>query len=170
MPPLVAAIPIASAVVGAGTSILGGVAAASGDAAAGANAQALGQYQAAQYDQEADTSVARAQRKMEEQNRKGQLVQSTLQARSAGAGLSPGVGSTSVLSQQIAGRSTYSALTDLSAGEDLAAGYENQANGARYQGDLAESRVPEEEIGAYAGAASSAFGTLGKAASSGTFG
>lgn len=170
MPPLIAAAPLIGAVAGAATSAVGGITAANGDAAAGANAQALGQYQAAQYEQEADTSVARAQRKMEEEQRRGMLVQSTLQARGAGAGIVPQVGSTSLLGQQIAGRTTYSALTDLSAGQDLAAGYENQAAGAKYQGDLAESVVPEEQIGAYAGAASSAFGTLGKAASAGTFG
>lgn len=170
MPPLVAAAPLIGTVVGVGTSLAGGIAAANGDAAAGANAQALGQYQAAQFEQEADTSVARAQRKMEEQQRTGKLIQSKLQANSAGSGLTPGVGSTSILSQQIEGRSTYSALTDLASGEDLAAGYENQAEGALYQGDLKKSLVPEEQFGAYAGAASSAFGTLGKAAAAGTFG
>lgn len=168
MPPLAAAAPLIGAVVGAGTSIAGGIMSANGDAAAGANAVALGKYQAAQYEQEADTSVARAQRKMEEQMRTGMLVASKLQANSAGSGLTPQVGSTSVLNQQIAGRSTYSALNDLSAGEDLAAGYENQGNAAIYQGDLKESLVPQEQFGAYAGAAASAFGTLGKAGS--TFG
>lgn len=166
MPPLAIAAPL----IGAATSVAGGLISAGGDAAAGANAQALGQYQNAQFQQEADTSVARAQRKMEEQQRTGKLVASKLQANSAGSGLTPQVGSTSVLNQQIAGRSTYSALNDLSAGEDLAAGYENQGAAAEYQGNLKESLVPEEQFGAYAGAASSAFGTLGKAASAGTFG
>lgn len=166
MPPLAAA----AAVVGAATSLVGGVVQAQGAAAAGANAQALGEYQAEQLQQEGETSIARAQRKMEEQQRRGKLVQSTLQARGAGAGIDPSTGSTSVLSQQIEGRNTYSALTDLAAGEDQATGFQNQAAADEYQGNLAKSLVPEEEIGAYAGAASSAFGTLGRAASGGSFG
>lgn len=162
----VAAAPLAaiSTAVGVGTSLIGGVVQAEGAAQQGRNAQALGQYQSEQYQQESETSVARAQRKMEEQQRKGQLTQSMLVARGAGAGLNPSVGSVNVLGQQIQGRNTYAALSDLAAGEDVAAGYDNQAASAEYQGDLTESRVPEEEIGSYAGAASSAFGTLGKAA------
>lgn len=160
MPPLA----LAAGVAGAATSLVGGAVQAGGAAAQGSNALALGQYESAQYQQEADTSVARSQRKMQEQQRKGQLTQSTLVARAAGSGLNPSVGSVNVLGQQIAGRNTFASLSDLAAGEDVAAGYENQSNAALYQGELAKSMVPEEEIGAYAGGASSAFGTLGRSA------
>lgn len=163
MPPLA----IVAGVIGAATSLVGGVVQAQGAAAQGRNAEALGKYQAEQYEQEAETSVARAQRKMEEQQRKGKLTQSMLTARGAGSGIDPSVGSTNILGQEIEGRNTYAALSDLAAGKDVAAGFENQAAAAKYQGDLAESMVPEEQIGAYAGAASSAFGTLGKTFSGG---
>lgn len=170
MPPLAAAIPLVSAVVGAGTSIAGGLVSAGGDAAAGRNAQALGEYQAEQLQQEGETSVARAQRKMEDQQRRTKLVQSSLQAKGAGSGIDVSTGSTNVLSGKIESRGTYSALSDLASGEDQAVGFENQAAADEYQGNLARSLVPEEQFGAYAGAASSAFGTLGKAAASGHFG
>lgn len=162
--------PMVGAIAGAATSLVGGLMGAQGAASAGANAEAEGKYEQEQYEQEAYTSVARAQRKMEETQHKGQLVQSTLQARGAGAGLSTGVGSVSQLSQQIAGRTTYSALSDLAAGQDQAAGYFNQGAAAKYRGDLALSQVPGEEFGSIAGAASSAFGSLGKAAASGSYG
>lgn len=164
--PMLAAI---GPVVGAATSLIGGVTGAMGASSQGANSKAMAQFEAAQYQDEAETSVGRAQRKMEEQQRKGQLTQSTLVARAAGAGLTPSVGSVNLLSQQIQGRNTYAALSDLAAGEDVAAGYQNQESAARYQGGLAESVVPQEQIGSYAGAASSAFGSLGKAVSGSGF-
>lgn len=161
--------PMLVAVAGVATSLAGGAISAAGAAEQGANAQAEGQYEQAQYEQESDTSVARAQRKAEEQRRRGTLVQSQLVARGAGAGLNPAVGSTSVLSQQIAGRSEYSELNDLAAGQDMAAGYENMGEAAAYRGRLAQSMVPIEEAGSFAGAASSAFGTIGRFVNSGGF-
>lgn len=170
MPPLAAAAPAIGAVVGAGTSILGGITAANGAAAQGANAEALGQYEAEQYQQEGETSVARAQRKMLDQQRQNKLVASSQLARGAAGGTDPSMGSTNILMQQTQGRGTYAALSDLAAGEDQQSGFENQAAAAEYQGNLARSLVPEEQVGAYAGAASSAFGTLGRAAAGGSFG
>jgi hypothetical protein len=156
-----AAAPVATA-ASIGASALGGVAGIVGDQAAGKNAVALGNYQQQQYQQEADTSVARAQRKMLEEQRKGQLVQSQLVARGAGAGIDPSVGSTNVLSQQIAGRTEYSALSDLAGGQDVAAGYENVGEADVYQGQLTASTEPQREIGTAASAAGSIFNTLGK--------
>lgn len=182
MPPLAAAVGAAAAAVGTAVSTAGVGGVMSGLATAGglatslygagvqaqgyreqaANAEALGQYQQAQYLEEGNTAVAQSQRAMEEQTRKGRLVQSTLVARGAGAGLDTSMGSVSDLSQNIAGRNEYASLMDLSRGQDMAAGYMNMGAGAKYQGDLAESMVPQETAGAYANAASSMFGTLGR--------
>ena len=142
------------------TTALGTMASANASLAAGRNAEAMGQYQQAQYLQEADTSVARAQRKMEEQNRKTELVQSQLTARSAGAGLNPATGSTDILAGQIGQRGTYNSLMDLSQGQDIAGGYYNMGAAARYQGDLAEKMAPMQAAGSIAGGAGSMFNTL----------
>ena len=151
-----------STVGGIAASVMGASTQAEGYRAQAANAEALGQYQQKQYLEESYTSVAEAQRQAEEQRRRGNLVQSTLVARAAGSGVDASAGSVNKLSQDIAGRSEYASLMDLSRGQDMAAGYINQGAGAKYQGDLAESLVPQEVAGAYAGAASSVFGSLGR--------
>ncbi len=176
MPPLAAAIPAVTAAMtaaapaitaigtagGIATSLYGASVTAQGYKDAAANAQALGQYQQSQYLEEGNTAVAEAQRAKEERERKGALVQSSLIARGAGSGIDVSTGSPNVLSQQIAGRSEYASLMDLSRGEDMAAGYTNMGAAAKYQADLKESLVGNETAGAYANAASSIFGTLGR--------
>jgi hypothetical protein len=175
MPPLAAAIPAAIAAITPATAIsglatAGGLAATimganvqkQGIAEQAENAEALGTYQQEQYLQEADTSVAQSQRAMEEQQRKGKLVESTLVARGAGSGLDTTMGSVSELGQNIAGRSEYASLMDLSRGQDMAAGFTNMGAGAKYQGDLAESMVPQQTAAANINAASSVFSTLGR--------
>lgn len=156
-----------AAVAGMTTSLIGASTAAEGYKQQAANAQALGQYQSAQYQQEADTAVATSQRKMEEQQRTGKLVESKLIARGAGSGLDTSTGSVNLLGQQIAGRNEYSSLMDLSHGQDLASGYQNMGASALYQGNLTASMAPTQEAGAWATGASSIFGTLGKAAAPG---
>ena len=160
--PLAAAIPVITMVASTAASVVGMSAQAQGIQQEAANAQALGQYQQAQLAQEADTSVSMAQRKADEQRRRGQLMQSQLVARGAGSGLDTTMGSASDLSQQIAGRSEYSSLMDLSKGQDMAAGYMNQGAGDLYQGKLDASLVPERLAGTYASGASSIASTLGK--------
>ncbi len=176
MPPLVAAVPAMAAAMTAAAPAMTAIATAGGLAATvmganvqkqgieqqAANAEALGTYQQMQYQQEGYTAVAQAQRQAEEQRRKGNLVQSTLVARGAANGLDTTMGSVNDLSQNIAGRSEYASLMDLSRGQDMAAGYMNMGQGAKYQGDLAESMVPQQTAAANINAASSVFGTLGK--------
>lgn len=148
-----AILPIASLALGA----IGTAVSAAGTIAAGQNAQAMGNFQQQEYAQQAESDVATGQRKMLDQNRRTQLVQSTLQARAAGAGLNPAVGSTNVDSQQIAGRGTYNALMDLSQSQNAAAGLTNMGSGARYGGDLAAAYAPYGAIGSIASGASSMF-------------
>lgn len=155
MPPLMLAAGLASTALGAGIS-------AESSLAAGRNAEAMGRYQQAQAMEEGDTAVARAQRKMEDEKRKTQLVQSSLTARAAGAGMTPTTGTASVLSQQIQQRGTYAALMDLAQGQDIAAGYKNVGNAAKYQGDLAEAEAPLAAAGSIAGGAGSMFSMAGK--------
>lgn len=140
--------------------VLGGIGtgiSAAGTIAAGQNAQQMGIFQQKEYAQQAETDVAEAQRKMLDEQRRGTMVQSQLAARAAGAGLNTAVGSVAGLSSQIAGRSTYNSLMDLSQGENAAAGLTNMGSADRYQGDLAASMAPMEAVGTIAGGASSMF-------------
>ncbi len=165
MPMLAAAIPAISAIStigGIGMSALGAMSQARGIAAEAQNAQALGQYENQQYLQEGYTQVASAQRKAEEQDRRGKMIQSQLVARAAGGGTEPSLGSTSILGQEIAGRNEYSSLMDLAHGQDIATGYLNAGQAAVYQGNLTAAMAPEKETASYISGASSIFGTLGK--------
>lgn len=144
---------IASLAAGA----IGTAVSAAGTIAAGQNAEELGQFQQREYAEQAMGDVATSQRKMLEQRRNTSLVQSQLQARAAGAGLNPAVGSTDKLSGDIAGRGEYNSLMDLSAGRDAAAGLTNMGDAAKYEGDLKESMAPTAALGTIAGGASSMF-------------
>ena len=135
---------------------------AAGTIAAGQNAQQMGIFQQKEYAEQAMNDVATSQRKMLDQQRQGKMVQSQLVARAAGAGLNPSVGSVVGLSSQIAGRSTYNALMDLSQGRNAAAGLTNMGSAARYQGDLANSLAPMEAFGTIASGAGSMFMTAAK--------
>jgi hypothetical protein len=138
------------------TAIGTGISAA-GTIAAGQNAEAMGQFQQKEYAEQGMNDVATSQRKMLDQQRTGKMVQSQLVARAAGAGLNPSVGSVVGLSSQIAGRSTYNSLMDLSQGRNAAAGLTNMGDAARYQGDLTNSVAPMEAIGTIASGAGSMF-------------
>jgi hypothetical protein len=135
---------------------------AAGSIAAGQNAAALGQFQQKEYGEQAMNDVATSQRKMLDEQRKGKEIQSQLVARAAGNGLNPSVGSVVGLSSQIAGRSTYNSLMDLSQGRNAAAGLTNMGSAARYQGDLTNSLAPMEAIGTIASGAGSMFMTAAK--------
>lgn len=146
----------------AALSAIGTAVSASGTIAAGQNAQALGQFQQTEYAQQGETDVATAQRKMLEQQRTGRLVQSQLVARAAGGGSTPSTGSDVNLSSQIAGRSTYNSLMDLSAGQNVAAGLTNQGSAAAYQGNLSAALAPTAALGTIAGGAGSIFAGLSR--------
>ena len=135
---------------------------AAGTIAAGNNAQQMGVFQQKEYGQQAMDAVATSQRKMLDEQRKGKEIQSQLVARAAGNGLNPATGSVLGLSSQIAGRSTYNSLMDLSQGRNTAAGLTNMGDAARYQGDLTESLAPMEAIGTIASGAGSMFMTAAK--------
>ncbi len=143
--------------LGMAAGLVGTAISAASTISAGQNAQALGNYEAAQHIQDSMLDTAFGQRKMLDQQYKDKFIQSQLVARAAGSGLDPSIGSPNVLSQQIAGRGTYNALSDLAQGQARATTQENLASGARYQGDLAESQVPLQLAGTIAGGAGSFF-------------
>jgi len=163
MPPLMLVASLASTALGAGIS-------AASSIAAGKNAEALGKYQQEQAQQEGYTAIARAQRRAEDQQRRTQLVQSSLTARAAGASMTPSVGTANVLTGQIGQRGAYAALMDLAQGKDIAAGYTNIGQAERYQGDLAESMAPLQAAGSLAGGAASMFSTAGRYFTAGGYG
>lgn len=137
--------------------VVGSVVSAAGTIAAGDNAEAMGQFEQKQYAEQAMEHVAAGQRAAEEQKYKTRLVQSQLQARAAGSGINPAIGSTNLDSQQIAGRGTYNALMDLSQGQVAAASLTNEGSAARYQGDLEQSLAPMRAFGTIASGAGSFF-------------
>jgi hypothetical protein len=139
------------------TGLVGTAISAAGSAAAGQNAKALGDFEQAQYAQDAMTDVAVGQRKMLDQQYRTKFIQSQLQARAAGGGQNPAVGSANILGQQIAGRGEYNSLMDLSQGQIRAAAATNMGSGDEYQGRLAESMVPYQIAGTIAGGAGSFF-------------
>lgn len=131
-----------------------------GQVNAGQNAAAMGQYQSAEYAQQADTATATAQRGMEEERRKAGLVESTLQTRAAGGGGSATAPSTLNVGSQIAKRGEYNALMTLSAGQDQSAGLTNQGQAAAYGGRIAQQGDDMSAIGTIAGGAGSFARTL----------
>jgi hypothetical protein len=143
-----------------GSTVVAGGLGAAGTIAGGQNAKAMGQFQQAEYAQQGETATATAQRAMLEQRREGTLVESTLQARSAGQGTTSTDPSTLNLGRQIAGRSEYSALMDLSQGENQQAGLTNMGAAAAYGGNIAQTGDMYSAYGTIAGSAGSAFRTL----------
>ena len=148
--PMMAIASLAMGAIGTGIS-------AAGSIAAGQNAQAMGNFQQREYGEQAMNDVATGQRKMLDQQRQGDIVKSRLVAAAAGNGINATDGSTSVLGQQIAGRSEYSSLMDLSQSRNAAAGLTNMGSGAKYQGDLSNAMAPYAAFGSVAGGAGSMF-------------
>jgi hypothetical protein len=144
-----------------GSSVLGTAIGAAGTLAAGQSAKQLGQYQQQEYLQQADTDTAVGQRKMLEEQRQGQLVQSTLQARGAASGVSGTSNSVLNLGRQIAGRTEYNSLMALSAGQDQAAGLVGMGNAAAYSGDLRQIGSEYSAVGTLAGGAGGILRQLG---------
>ena len=156
--PLLAAAPLLSLAAGAaGTAI-----SAAGTIAAGNNAAALGRFQNAELQEQQYADVSTGQRKMLEQQRQTQLVQSQLVARGAANGIDPSQGSTANLSSQIAGRGEYNALMDLSQSQNAANGLENQGSADLYQGNLSKAMAPTAAFGSIASGASSMFQNIAK--------
>jgi len=107
---------------GAGTSAFGTL-------MAGGQANADAKFRAAQLQQNADAQVAASQRTAEETRRKGALVQSSLQAKAAASGGGATDPTILNLGSDIAGRTEYSALTDLYNGQNRSAGLLNEEAG-----------------------------------------
>ena len=149
MMPLAIASTVASTAIGA-----------AGTMAAGDNAVAMGKYQAAEYEQQAESATAMGQRSMLEERRKAGLVESTLQARAAGGGASATAPSTLNVAGEIAKRGEYNALMDLSSGQNQAAGLTNMGQAAMYGGKIAQEGDMYSAAGTIAGGAGSLTRTL----------
>lgn len=139
---------MAMTAVGAGVSamgtIAGGNAAAQAGQMAGAAAldagqrqQAVDEFRAKQEDMAAQESRAVAQRSAFEKQREGRFALSSLQARAAAGGGGAADPTILNLGGDIAQRSEYDALFDMSKGENTARGYESTATGLRMTGDAA---------------------------------
>lgn len=118
---------------------IGGAVSAAGTIAAGAQAKEDAKANAAQMEIKANEERAIAQRQMFEKRRQGDQAISRLRAVAGSSGA--GVDDPTVigLGGDIAGRSEYSALLDMAAGENSARGYETAANAARAKGSAAKT-------------------------------
>jgi hypothetical protein len=141
-------------------SAIGAGVGAMGTMAAGQSAKQLGQFQQKEFLQQGEEAESVGQRKMLEQQRQGNLVQSQLIARAAGSGASADSPTVMSLSRQIAGRSEYSSLMDLWAGQNQQAGLLNQGSGAAYSGELTDFSSKFGAAGTLAGGLGSMFRTL----------
>ena len=143
------------------STVISTIAGGAGQIAAGNNAAAMGQFQQQEYIQQGETATATAQRAMLEERRKTGLVESTLQARSAGASGSSTDPSTINLGGQIAKRGEYNALMTLSQGQNQQAGLTNMGDAALYGGEIAKQGDDMAAIGTIAGGAGSFARTYG---------
>ena len=114
----------------------------------GSAAKQAADYHAAQLEQKAGQARASAQRAAIEKQRQARLVGSRLQALAGGGGSDVGVVN---LAAGIAGEGEYGALTALFEGEDRAAGMEQSASAARYEGSLKKRAAT---VSAFSGALS----------------
>lgn len=129
----------ALALTGAGTAISAGSTIAGGRAAeaGGILAQNQKDYEAKQYEQQAQESRASAQRLAFERRREASLLQSKLQARAAASGGGADDPTIITLSEGIAGRGEYEALMEMYKGENRARGLEDAATNSRFEGQAA---------------------------------
>lgn len=150
------------ALIAAGASAIGTAISAAGTIAGGQAAKSAADYRAQQYNLQAQTSTAEGQRQMMEEQRKGALVGSTLQARAAASGGSATDPTVLKLGSDIAGRTEYGALSDLFQGQDRSAGLYDEANAAKASGDAAVTGSYFGAAGTVASGVGSMFSTLGQ--------
>lgn len=155
--------PVTMTAISLGATAAGTIAGGAGALSAGQNAQAMGRYQNLEYTQQAETATATGQRAMIDERRKTSLLESTVQARAAAGGGSATAPSTLNIQRNIAGRGEYSALMDLSQGENQAAGLTNMGQAARYGGQIAEIGDDYSAAGTIAQGAGSFASTYGRA-------
>jgi hypothetical protein len=129
----------------------GPVLTAVGTIAGGAAAKEQADFKAKGLEMQANESRAASQRRAEERRQRGRLVLSQMQARAAASGTDATSGDVLGLTEDVAGRSEYQALTELYTGENRARGYIDQANSVRMSGE-------NEKKGSFLKAASTIMG------------
>ena len=159
LPLLMAGLTVAGGALSAAGTIAGGNAAA----AAGQSQQQALEFRAKQEDQAAQESRAVAQRQAIESRHKGELLQSTLQARAAAGGGGADDPTVLELGGNIAQRSEYDALFDMYKGENRARGLQDSAIGSRMSGDAALAEGRAKQSASYLSAAGTLIGSAGSA-------
>jgi hypothetical protein len=151
-----------------GATGAGGALSAASTIAGGNFAAQAGQMQktasyakATQLEQNAGQAIASSQRQMFDTQQRTRLAMSTARARGASAGVDVGVGSPAANQGELAGRGSYQALMDMFNGQSAATGLDNQANAARYEGDVAEIEGEAKQSASYLAAAGTLAGTAG---------
>lgn len=147
--------------IGAASTLAGGGYAAS----AGEAEKAAADYRAKQLETNAGMALASSQRRMLDTQQQKRLATSTAIARGGGSGVDVGVGSPASDIGDIAQRGSYHALMDLYNGRSEATGLMNQAEGARYGGDLSAWSGNMQRRASYLSAAGTLAGSAGSAAS-----
>lgn len=156
---VMAAMTLASgAITAAGTLAMGAASNQAGQAA-----QQAANFRAQQEDQAATEARAVAQRGAMEDRRKGDLLQSTLQARAAASGGGAADPTVINLGGGIEQRSEYDALFDMYKGENRARGLMDAATGDRYSGAAAAAEGEAKQNASYLAAAGTILGSAGSA-------
>lgn len=122
-----------------GLSAVGTVVSGVGSLVSGQQQKDAADYQAAQYEQQAQESRAAGQRQAIEKRRQGEQVLSTLQARAAASGGGADDLTVQKLGENIAGRSEFQALTDQYTADNRAIGLQDKATATRMTGEAAQT-------------------------------
>lgn len=146
-------------------SSLGSLSAGRAAATAGTEQQQAENYQAGELRTQAGQVMASGERQQQNDLLSGKLAISSANATAGAAGgggadTDPGVAG---LESQIAGRSTYNALSDLYSSEEQAAGLTTQANLDVYQGQQYQQAGQLQQSADQVQALTGAVGGLGKA-------
>jgi hypothetical protein len=148
-------LPAALTLFGSAMSASGSYAAGSAARRAGERQKAAADFQAAQLDQNANTSIAVSQRKAQETMRQTKLVQSRALAVAAASGGGASDPTIVRIIGRIAAEGAYREALDLYEGEDRARQMRLAAEGKRYEGDIAmESGAAKESAYQTSGTAS----------------
>lgn len=151
------------ALTAAGTAVSAAGTIAGGNAAAdaGRRTQQSMEFRAKQEDQAANESRAVSQRSAMEKQREGRFALSSLQARAAASGGGADDPTIINLGGNIAQRSEFDALFDMSKGENRARGLEDEAVGSRLTGDAAVAEGAAKQSASQLSAAGTIIGGAG---------
>jgi hypothetical protein len=150
----------AGTAISAGSTLLGGFFGASAAEDQARLQQAGAEFEAKQLEQAAGESRAASQRQMFERQRLTKLALSNLRARAGAGGDAATSGDVLRLTEDIAGRGEYQALSELYTGENRARGLELNAAAKRYEGKAKVYGADRAGFATRAGSVLSSGGTL----------